>query len=108
MYERVDLILIPKDMKCVDSTLHDQFLRSYFVLRTSYMNVTCFQEPTTAMETFSLLLCGVLLILGALFLHSINSKNARFKNMMKKIPGPPTYPILGTTLPFILTKRSGE
>lgn len=106
--EKVNLILIPQGIKVRKFYTKRSLPSGYFVLRISYMNVTCFQEPTIAMETLSLLLCGVLLLLGTLFLYSRNSKRAQFIRMMEQIPGPRAYPIIGTVLPFLLKKRSGE
>ncbi|PNF27072.1 Cytochrome P450 4C1, partial [Cryptotermes secundus] len=57
------------------------------------------------MDTFSLLFCGVVLLLGTLFLYSRTSKRERFIRMVDQIPGPRSYPILGTVLPFLFTKR---
>jgi hypothetical protein len=72
------------------------------------MRFTSFQLLPIAMDALSLLLCGMLLLLGTLFLRSQSSKRAQFIRMMEQIPGPPSYPIIGTVFPHLWVKRNGK
>jgi hypothetical protein len=53
-------------------------------------------------------LLSVLLILGALVLLLRNAKRARLIRLVDKIPGPPSYPFVGTELPMALAPRSSK
>jgi hypothetical protein len=52
------------------------------------------------------LLLSVLLILAAVVLLLRNAKRARLIRLVEKIPGPPSYPLVGTELPVLLTPRN--
>jgi hypothetical protein len=82
--------------------------RKINILYMICMSSSYFQILPIAMDAFSLLLCGVVLLLGTLFLRSRNSKRAQFIRMIDQIPGPQSYPIIGTMLPFMLVKRNGK
>lgn len=34
-------------------------------------------------------------------------KQIEFQNILNKVPGPKSFPLFGTTLPFIMTPREG-
>lgn len=55
-----------------------------------------------------LLLIFLVTLLVACFPYLRNLKNSRdFRKIFNKIPGPPAYPIFGTILPYIRSKREG-
>ncbi|XP_069680211.1 cytochrome P450 4C1-like [Periplaneta americana] len=58
-------------------------------------------EPTT-------LLLAVAVCLVVLLLFRRDPEKMRIKEMMDKLPGPPTYPILGTALPYIFLPIEGR
>jgi hypothetical protein len=53
-----------------------------------------------------LLLLSGLVALAALFLFS--RKRARSNRLVDKIPGPPSYPFVGTELAFVLAGRKSK
>ncbi|XP_069680183.1 cytochrome P450 4C1-like isoform X3 [Periplaneta americana] len=55
------------------------------------------------MEPTTLLLVAVI-ILVLLIIWPRDPQKKRIKNMMDKFPGPPSYPILGSALPYIFAK----
>ncbi|XP_069681252.1 cytochrome P450 4C1-like [Periplaneta americana] len=58
-------------------------------------------EPTT-------LLLAVAVCLVVLILFRRDPEKMRLKEMMDKLPGPPSYPILGTILPYIFMPPEGR
>ncbi|XP_069681253.1 cytochrome P450 4C1-like [Periplaneta americana] len=58
-------------------------------------------EPTT-------LLLAVAVCLVVLLLFRRDPEKMRIKEMMDKVPGPPSYPILGTMLPYIFLPPEGR
>ncbi|XP_069680204.1 cytochrome P450 4C1-like isoform X2 [Periplaneta americana] len=58
-------------------------------------------EPTT-------LLLAVAVCLVVLLLFRRDPEKMRIKEMMDKLPGPPSYPILGTMLPYIFLPPEGR
>ena len=57
------------------------------------------------MDLVSLLLCAALLVTTLLLIK--NRSSSRFAELINKIPGPYSYPILGTVVPFLFLKRNG-
>ena len=57
-------------------------------------------DPTIVLAT--------LLILAAVTLLPRIVRRARFVRLVNKIPGPPSYPIVGSLLPLLLTPRSSK
>ena len=60
------------------------------------------------MEATTLLLLAAAIIAAFLFLSSRDPKRLRLKMLAKNLPGPPAYPIVGTSLPFMLVPRHSE
>jgi hypothetical protein len=54
------------------------------------------------------LLLSVLLILAALVLFLRNAKRASVIRLVDKIPGPPSYPLVGSELPMVLAQRNSK
>jgi hypothetical protein len=60
------------------------------------------------MEATSLLFLSAVIIAAFLFLFSQDPKKLRIKQLTKNLPGPTAYPIVGTSLPFMLVPRHSE
>jgi hypothetical protein len=60
------------------------------------------------MDPATLLLGGVLIVVTLLFLFPSNGNKARLAAEVSRIPGPPSYPIVGSLLPVLFLKRNGE
>ena len=60
------------------------------------------------MEATTLLLLSAIFIAAFLFLSSRDPKRLRLMKLAGKLPGPTAYPIVGTSLPFMLAPRHSE
>jgi hypothetical protein len=60
------------------------------------------------MDPASLLVGGALIVLAVLFLFSSNGKKGRIAAKINNLPGPPVYPIVGSSLPLFFKKRNGK
>jgi len=58
------------------------------------------------MEATTLLLF-VVIFTAALLLFPRNANRARIVRLVDRLPGPPSYPIVGSLLPYILAHRKG-
>jgi hypothetical protein len=54
------------------------------------------------------IILAALLAIAALALLPRIIKRARVVRLVNKIPGPPSYPIVGTLLPLLLTPRGSK
>jgi hypothetical protein len=61
----------------------------------------------TTMEFISALLFLALLVAAALFLLPQSTARARIVSLVNRLPGPPSYPLIGSLLPFALLHRRG-
>jgi hypothetical protein len=85
------MVLVFKNMGCTVCTI----------------NSVSFQTPV-AMDPVTILLGGALLIAPFLFLLASDKKKAEIARLVNKLHGPTSYPIFGTSLPFIFIKRKGK
>jgi hypothetical protein len=60
------------------------------------------------MDVATLLVALGLLITAALMIFPRNPDRARVKRLMNLLPGPKTYPIIGSQLPYVLVDRKGK
>jgi len=60
------------------------------------------------MEATTLLLLSAVIIAAFLFLSSRDPRRLRLIKLAEKLPGPTAYPIVGTSLPFMLVPRHSE
>jgi hypothetical protein len=55
-----------------------------------------------------MIVLATLLAIAAMVLLPRIVRRARFVRLVNKIPGPPAYPIVGTTLPLLLAPRGSK
>jgi hypothetical protein len=49
-----------------------------------------------------------LIVIAALVLFPRIVRRVRFVRLVNKIPGPPSYPVVGSVLPYVLAPRSSK
>jgi hypothetical protein len=60
------------------------------------------------MDSATLLLGCALVAIALVFFLMSHGNSARLAAQISNIPGPPAYPIVGTTLPLLFIQRNGE
>jgi len=60
------------------------------------------------MDATTLLVALGLLITAALLILPGKTARARVKRLLNLLPGPKSYPIFGSQLPYVLTDRKGK